>query len=160
MKKYTMETIVGIFVVFGLLCVGYMTVKLGKVDILGDNSYSLTARFTTVTGLRIGSPVNILGIDVGRVVKIKMDQENQKAVVVMRIKKDIKIYDDAIASIKTEGLIGDKYLNIDPGGGGNLLPENGVITDTQAAVDIEELISKYAFGEVKKEPKPKAGGQP
>jgi len=159
MKKYTMETIVGIFVVFGLLCVGYMTVKLGKVDILGDNSYSLTARFTTVTGLRIGSPVNILGIDVGRVVKIKMDQENQKAVVVMRIKKDIKIYDDAIASIKTEGLIGDKYLNIDPGGGGNLLPENGVITDTQAAVDIEELISKYAFGEVKKEPKPKAGGK-
>lgn len=155
-----METIVGIFVVFGLLCVGYMTVKLGKVNILGDNSYSLYAKFTTVTGLRIGSPVNILGIDVGRVVKIKMDQENQKAVVEMRIKKDIKIYDDAIASIKTEGLIGDKYLSIDPGGGGSLLSENGVITDTQAAVDIEELIGKYAFGEVKKEPKPAKGGQP
>lgn len=153
MKKYTMETIVGIFVVFGLLCVGYMTVKLGKVDIMGDNSYSLVAKFSTVTGLRIGSPVNILGIDVGRVEKITMDQENQKAVVKLRIKKDIKVYDDAIASIKTEGLIGDKYLNIDPGGGGDLLKNNGVIVDTQAAVDIEQLISKYAFGEVKKDTK-------
>lgn len=151
MKKYTIETIVGIFVIFGLLCVGYMTVKLGKVNILGDNSYTLIAKFTTVAGLRIGSPVNILGIDVGRVEKITMDQENQKAVVEMRIKKGIKIYDDAIASIKTEGLIGDKYLNIDPGGGGDLLKNNGVIADTQAAVDIEQLISKYAFGEVKQD---------
>jgi phospholipid/cholesterol/gamma-HCH transport system substrate-binding protein len=85
--------------------------------------------------------------------KITMDQTNQKAVVEIKIKKDIKIYDDAIASIKTEGLIGDKYLSIDPGGGGSLLAQNGVITDTQAGVDVEELISKYAFGEVKKEKK-------
>ncbi len=153
MKKYKIETIVGIFVVFGLLCVGYMTVKLGKVNILGDNSYSLIANFTTVTGLRIGSPVNILGINVGRVERITMDQENLKAAVEIRVKKDIKVYDDAIASIKTEGLIGDKYLSIDPGGGGELLQPNGIIKDTQAAMDIEELISKYAFGEVKKEKK-------
>jgi len=146
-----METVVGIFVVFGLLCVGYMTVKLGKVDFLKSDSYWLTAKFTTVAGLRIGSPVNILGIEVGRVENITMDQEDLKAVVKMRLKKDIKIYDDAIASIKTEGLIGDKYLSIDPGGAGDLLPNNGVIIDTQAAVDIEQLISKYAFGEVKKE---------
>ncbi len=145
-----METIVGIFVVFGLLCIGYMTVKLGKVNLFGDNSYSLTANFTTVAGLRKGSPVNILGIDVGRVERIIMDQENLRAVVELRIKNDIKIYDDAIASIKTEGLIGDKYLSIDPGGGGDLLKNNGVITDTQAAVDVEQLISKYAFGELKK----------
>jgi len=151
MKKYAMETVVGIFVVFGLLCVGYMTVKLGKVDFLKSDSYWLTAKFTTVAGLRIGSPVNILGIEVGRVENITMDQEDLKAVVKMRLNKDIKIYDDAIASIKTEGLIGDKYLSIDPGGGGDLLPNNGVIIDTQAAVDIEQLISKYAFGEVKKE---------
>jgi len=150
MKKYTMETIVGLFVVFGLLCVGYMTVKLGKVNLLGDNSYSLMAKFTSVAGLRKGNPVTILGINVGRVERITMDQVNQRAVVEMRIKKDIKIYDDAIASIKTEGLIGDKYLSIDPGGGGALLAENGVITDTQAAINMEEIISKYAFGEVKK----------
>jgi len=150
MKKITLETLVGIFVVFGLVCVGYMTVKLGKVDLWSNDSYFLTAKFTSVSGLRIGSPVNILGIEVGRVEKITMDQENQKAVVTIKVKKDIKIYDDAIAAIKTEGLIGDKYLNIDPGGGGEPLPSGGVIMDTQAAVDIESLISKYAFGEVKK----------
>jgi len=150
MKKYNMEIIVGIFVVFGLICIGYMTVKLGKLNLFGDDSYPLVAKFTTVTGLRKGNPVNVLGIDVGRVESITMDQENQQAVVEMRIRKDIKIYDDAIASIKTEGLIGDKYLSIDPGGGGDILKPHGVITDTQAPINIEELISKYAFGEVKK----------
>jgi len=151
MKKYKMETMVGIFVVCGLLCVGYMTVKLGKLNLFGGDTYPLVAKFTTVTGLKAGNPVNILGIEVGRVERISMDQEDLKAVVEMRIKKDIKIYDDAIASIKTEGLIGDKYLSIDPGGGGDLLGPNGVITDTQAALDIESLISKYAFGDVKKD---------
>ena len=108
------------------------------------------AKFTTVTGLRIGSPVNMLGIDVGRVEKITMDQKNQKAVVELRIKKDIKVYDDAIASIKTEGLIGDKYLSIDPGGSGKVLGPGETITETQGAVDIADLIAKYAFGEIKK----------
>jgi phospholipid/cholesterol/gamma-HCH transport system substrate-binding protein len=149
MKKYTMETIVGIFVVVGLICIGYMTVKLGKLNLFSSDYYPLVAKFTTVSGLRTGSPVNILGIDVGRVERITMDQENQKAVVEIRVKKDIKIYDNAIASIKTEGLIGDKYLSIDPGGGSDLLKPNGVITETQAAVDLTELVGKYAFGEVK-----------
>ena len=151
MKKYKIETIVGIFVIFGLLCVGYMTVKLGKVEVFGDNFYTLVAKFTTVAGLRIGSPVNILGLEDGRVERITLDQENLKAVVEIKIKKDVKKYNDAIASIKTEGLIGDKYLSIDPGGGGSPLANKGVISDTQAAVDIEQLISKYAFGDVKKE---------
>lgn len=150
MKKYTMETTVGIFVVFGLLCIGYMTVKLGHITYLGDNSYPLFAPFTSVTGLRAGSPVEILGIEVGRVEQLTMDQENQTALVEMRIKNGIKIYDDAIASIKTEGLIGDKYLSIDPGGAGTLLKAGGKIVDTQPAVDIAELIGKYAFGDVKK----------
>ena len=118
MKKYKIETIVGIFVFLGLLCIGYMTVKLGKVSFFGDESYPIIAKFVSVTGLRDGNPVNILGIEVGRVERITMDQENQKAVVEMKIKKGIKIYDDAIASIKTEGLMGDQYISIDPGGSG------------------------------------------
>jgi len=150
MKKYTMETIVGIFVVFGLICIGYMTVKLGNVHILGDDSYPLIAKFNTASGLKVGNPVEILGIEVGRVEHINMDQENQKAVVQIKIQNGIKVYDDAIAAIKTEGLIGDKYLSIDPGGSGTVLAPGGVIIDTQAAVDIVELISKYAFGEIKK----------
>ena len=70
MKKYAMETTVGIFLVFGLLCIGYMTVKLGHVTLLGDNSYSLFARFTSVTGLRVGSSVHMLGIEIGRVERL------------------------------------------------------------------------------------------
>jgi len=151
MKKYAMETTVGIFLVFGLLCIGYMTVKLGHVSLLGDNAYSLFARFTTVSGLRAGSPVNVLGIEVGRVGRLTMDQKDQRAVVEIRIQKDIKVYDDAIASIKTEGLIGDMFLSIDPGGAGKLLGPGGTITETQPAVDMVDLIGKYAFGEVKKQ---------
>jgi len=150
MKKYTMETTVGIFLVVGLLCVGYLTVKLGHVSLLGDNAYSLFARFTSVTGLRTGSLVYISGIHVGRVEKLTMDQESQKAVVEIRIQNDIKIFDDAIASIKTEGLLGDMHLSINPGGAGALLKPGGTITETQPAVDIADLISKYAFGDVKK----------
>jgi phospholipid/cholesterol/gamma-HCH transport system substrate-binding protein len=151
MKKYAMETTVGIFLVFGLLCIGYMAVKLGHVSLLGDNTYSLFARFTTVSGLRAGSPVDMLGIEVGRVGRLTMDQKDQKAVVEIRIQKDIKVYDDAIASIKTEGLIGDMFLRIDPGGAGKLLGPGGTITETQPAVDMVDLIGKYAFGEIKKQ---------
>ena len=151
MKKYAMETAVGIFVVIGLFCVGYMTVKLGNVGLLGDDSYSLFARFTSVSGLRTGSSIQMLGIEIGRVDKLTMDQENQMAVVEFRINKGIKIYDDAIASIKTEGLIGDRYVSIDPGGGTDeLLQPGGTITETESPTDIQELISKYAFGDVKK----------
>jgi len=141
--------VVGIFVIFGLICIGYMTVKLGHVSLFGDDSYSLKARFTSVTGLRPGSPVYIWGIEVGKVEKITMDQKEQKAVVEVKIKKGIVVYDDAIASIKTEGLIGDKYLNIDPGGSGDPLGNGGIITDTQPAVEVADLISKYVFGDVK-----------
>lgn len=152
MKKYTMETTVGIFLVFGLLCVGYMTVNLGHLSLFGDNAYSLFARFTSVTGLRVGSVVYISGIAVGRVEKLTMDQKSQRAVAELRIRKDIRIFDDAIASIKTEGLIGDMHVSIDPGGAGTLLKPGGTITETQPAVDIAGLISKYAFGDVKKQP--------
>jgi phospholipid/cholesterol/gamma-HCH transport system substrate-binding protein len=150
MKKYSIETAVGIFLVFGLLCIGYMTVTLGHVSFLGDNSYSLFARFTTVTGLRVGSLVYISGIEAGRVEQLVIDQKNQKGVVEMRIHKGINIYNNSIASIKTEGLIGDMYVSIDAGGGGALLKPGGIITETQPPLDIADLISKYVFGEVKK----------
>ena len=151
MKKYVMETTVGIFVVIGLLCIGYMTVKLGNLGFFGDDSYPIIARFTSVSGLRDGSAVQMLGIEIGRVEKLTMDQQKQLAVVEFRIKQGIKIYDDAIASIKTEGLIGDRYVSIDPGGGSDeLLKPGGVITETESPTDIQELISKYAFGDVQK----------
>jgi len=151
MKKYSKETVVGIFVVIGLLCIAYMTVKLGNVGFLGENTYSLYAKFNSVTGLRVGNPVNMLGLEIGRVAGFTMDQENQVAVVKLEINKDIQIYDDAIASIKTEGLIGDKFVSIDAGGGGDLLKDGDSITETESPTDIMELVSKYAFGGVEEE---------
>jgi phospholipid/cholesterol/gamma-HCH transport system substrate-binding protein len=150
MQKYSKETIVGVFVLVGLACIGYMTVKLGDVGLFGDESYSLTARFSKVTGLRTGSIVNKLGLEIGRVGKLTIDQEKQQAVVELRIPKGIKIYDDAIASIKTEGIIGDRYVSVDAGGGGTLLKPGDAIVETEAPADLMDLVSKYAFGDVKK----------
>jgi len=150
MQKYAHETVVGIFVIIGLLCVGYMTVKLGNVSLFGDDSYSLYARFNSVSGLRADNPVEMLGMEIGWVAGFEMDQEDQVAVVELKIKKGIKIYGDAIASIKTAGLIGDKYVSIDPGGSEEDLKPGDTIADTEPPVDIGDLISKYAFGEVKK----------
>jgi len=125
-------------------------VKLGHVSFFGEKTYPLSARFTSVTGLRVGSPVYMFGIEVGRVERLTMDQKDRKAAVEVQIKQGIKVYDDAIATIKTEGLIGDKYLKIDPGGAGELLNPGGTITETQPDLDIGDLIGKYAFGDVKK----------
>ena len=149
MNKYAMETVVGIFVAIGLIMIGYMTVKLGNVGLLESDSYKLEARFTNIAGLRVGSPVDIFGIEIGRVDQVKIDQEGGKALVIMSIKKGVNIYRDAIASIKTEGLIGDKYVSIDPGGAEELLAAGGTITETQGAIDVGDLIGKYAFGDVK-----------
>ena len=148
MKKYSKETVVGIFVVIGLFAIGYMTVKLGNVGFLGDQSYRLTARFNTVTGLRVGNPIQMLGLEIGRVAKFTMDQDNQQAIVLLEINKGIEIFDDAFASIKTEGLIGDKYISIDAGGGGDLLEDGDSITDTESPIDLMDAIAKYAFGDV------------
>ena len=151
MKKYLNETIVGVFVIIGLLCVGYMTVKLGNISLLGDDSYSLYARFSSISGLRVDNPVEMLGMEIGKVAGFTLNQEDQVVAVKLKINKEIKVFDDAIASIKTAGLIGDKYMSIDPGGSGDILHPGETITETESPVDIEELISKYAFGEIEKD---------
>lgn len=150
MQKYSKESVVGIFVLVGLACIGYMTIKLGDLGLFEDDTYPLTARFTQVTGLRSGSVVNMLGLEVGRVGQMTMDQDKQMAVVELRIRKGIKVYDDAIASIKTEGLIGDRYVSVDAGGSGAELKPGDTITETEAPADIMDMVSKYAFGDVKK----------
>jgi phospholipid/cholesterol/gamma-HCH transport system substrate-binding protein len=151
MKRYRHEIVAGFFVVIGLLCVGYMAVKLGKVSLLGDNTYILYARFSSVSGLRVGNPVEMFGLQIGQVEDLKMDQKDQVAIVGLKISNGIKIYGDANVSIKTEGLIGDRYVSIDPGGAAPLLKPGGMITQTEPPVDIGNLIGKYLFGGVKKD---------
>ena len=150
MKKYAIETAVGIFVAVGILCVAYMTVELGHVSFLCQNTYTLYAPFVSVGGLKDGAPVDVFGIEVGRVTRITLNQKDQMAVVKLRIHKGVDIYDDAVASIRTEGLIGDEYISISPGGAGALLKPGGIITQTHPAINLYDVISKYIFGGVNK----------
>jgi phospholipid/cholesterol/gamma-HCH transport system substrate-binding protein len=146
MKKYSLETIVGIFVFIGLLCVGYLTIKLGKMELIGGNNYILSARFNSVSGLKTDSSVEMAGVEIGRVSKIGLDSERQMALVTLKIHKGVQISDDAIASIKTSGMIGDKFIKITPGGSDIILQPGETITETESTIDLEELISQYIFG--------------
>lgn len=148
MKKFSKETLVGIFVVIGIICVVYMTVSLGKLNLFSSDYYTLKARFNTVSGLRSGNYVSALGINIGSVKGFELDQEQQMAVVTMNIRKDVVIFDDAMASIRTEGLIGDKFISIDLGGAGDALADGDFIIDTESPADIMDLVSKYAFGSI------------
>lgn len=149
MKKYAMETTVGIFVLAGLLCVAYLTVKLGKLDIGGSDSYPLVARFKDVTGLKNGAYVEMAGVRVGRVSGIALDPKDHMALVTLDIQNGVRLTDDSIASIKTSGLIGDKFIKVSPGGSDDVLKPGGVIVETEASVDLGDLIGKYVFGGVK-----------
>ncbi|MDA8138157.1 MAG: outer membrane lipid asymmetry maintenance protein MlaD [Desulfobacteraceae bacterium] len=148
MKKYASETWVGLFMTIGLICVGYMAIELGHVSLFGGDSYPLKARFSAISELHAGSPVTMMGIDIGQVTGVSLDQKDHQAVVQFRVRDGIEIYSDAIASIKTQGLIGEKYLDIDAGGAGDQLKPGGTITDTIPPVDLTDLIGKYAFGSV------------
>ena len=149
MKSSTVEISVGIFVLIGILCLGYLTIRLGKMEWIGDNHYSVYARFQSVSGLKAGANVEMAGVQIGQIEDISLDQERKVATVKLKIKKGIVLTDDVIASVKTAGLIGDKYITIMPGGSDKNLKPGDLIIDTQSAVDLEELISKYVFGGIR-----------
>lgn len=147
MKKYSLEFSVGIFVLIGLACLGYLTIKLGKMEVFGTDGYTLSAKFSSITGLRTGASVEIGGVPVGKVTGIALDK-NYTADVTLLINNGVELSDDCIASIKTSGLIGDKYVSISIGGSPDMLAHGGEITETESAIDIEALVSKYVFGGV------------
>ncbi len=148
MKRSTVEIAVGVFVMIGILCVGYLTVKLGKMEWFGEGYYPVNARFTSVTGLKTGTEVQMAGVSVGRVANIALDPDLKVAMVTLNIRQDLELAEDVIASVKTAGLIGDKYVSLTPGGAMDMLKPGDTIVETESAVDIEELVSKYVFGSV------------
>ncbi len=143
MNRLNIETAVGVFIIIGLACLGYLAVKLGDVNLFGSRQYVIKARFTNISGLKEGSSVEIAGVQIGKVTKISLD--NYQASVEIQIDPNIQIQEDAIASIRTQGIIGDKYIKISPGGAEEFIPPNGTLTETESTVDIEELVSKYIF---------------
>ena len=147
-NRYTMEISVGVFVLITLLCVGYLTIQLGQMQFMGGNYYTITARFNNVSGLGEGNEVRVSGVQVGRVQDIELEDKLYRVNVNMGIKKEVKLSKDSSASIKTSGLIGDKYISITPGGSPDNLKPGDVIVDTQPPLDIKELLGKYVFGNV------------
>jgi phospholipid/cholesterol/gamma-HCH transport system substrate-binding protein len=146
MKKFDLEVAVGLFIIAGILCLGYLSIKLGKIEIMGKKGYEVYGVFSNIGGLKVGSSVEIAGVNVGRVTSIALD--NYQAQVVLNFPNALKIQEDAIASVKTRGLIGEKYIEITPGGSEVIIKPGGRIRETQPAIDMEELISKFVFGKI------------
>ncbi len=146
MERSRVHVAVGVFVVLGILALAYLSIKLGRVTFLGGGGYLVTADFPAVGGLRPGASVEIAGVEVGRVESIGL--ADYQARVVLRLNSDIELQEDSIASIKTKGLIGEKFIRISPGASDQLIKPGGRIRDVEAPVDLEELISKYVFGKV------------
>jgi phospholipid/cholesterol/gamma-HCH transport system substrate-binding protein len=149
MKKANINMVVGIFVLIGILCLAYLSIKLGKMELIGGNNYDVYADFDSVSGLKSGASVEIAGVEVGRVDRIVLDPKSgDHARVYLRIRAGIKLTDDVIASVRTRGIIGDKFILLKPGGAEKLLAAGGRIRETESAIDFEELISKYIHGQV------------
>lgn len=145
MKRFNLEVVVGLFMLLGFASFAYMSIKLGDVKIFNDKTYVVNARFGSVAGLKQGAAVDIAGVSVGKVASIKLNHETYEAMVVMHIQPDVKLQEDCIASIRTSGIIGDRYISILPGGSFDLIADGGEIFETESAINFEELLSKYIF---------------
>jgi phospholipid/cholesterol/gamma-HCH transport system substrate-binding protein len=146
MTRINTEVVVGFFLLLGLLALGYLAVKLGKMEVVGGSGYTVRATFSNVAGLRVGTSVEIAGVDVGWVEAIHL--KDYQAVVAFRIKDEVQLPEDSIASIRTKGLIGEQFVRISPGGAERNLQPGDEIKETEPPVDIMELIANYAFGKI------------
>ena len=145
MKKINTEFIVGLFMLAGFLSFAYLSAQMGEFSVFSlERNYQIEAEFDNVSGLKVGATVEIAGVTIGKVSEISLG-EGDLAKVILLINQDVKVTADAIASIRTQGLIGDKYVKIIQGGDEELLADGGVIFDTESSIDIEELVSKYIF---------------
>jgi phospholipid/cholesterol/gamma-HCH transport system substrate-binding protein len=135
------------FLLAGILSLAYLSIRLGKLDLIGGDTVPVTARFSSVTGLQAGTDVEIAGVRVGKVDSISIQEYH--AVVRMQIQKGIGLPDDTIASVKTRGLIGDVYISLSPGASDKMIPPGGRIRETEDAVDLGGLIGQFIHGGVK-----------
>lgn len=145
MKNINTELIIGLFMIAGFLAFGYLSLQMGEFSVFNmEKNYMIEAEFDNVSGLKVGAGIEIAGVNIGKVSGINLGEDGL-ARVTMLINQHIKITEDAIASIRTQGLIGDKYIKIIQGADLEFLAEGGTILDTESSIDFEELVSKYIF---------------
>ena len=145
MKNRKTELYVGIFIILGIMCSAYLIFTLGELKLFKNDRYSVYAYFTSVSGLSTGADVQIAGVEVGEVASISLDNEQFLAKVELSVMKNIDLADDVIASVKTTGIIGDKYIELSPGGSETTLKPGETIYNTESSVDLESLVRKYIF---------------
>ena len=150
MKNAKLELSVGIFVLLGISAIAYLTIQVGTGSVLGGDTYLLESRFTNAGGLHPGSSVMVAGVTVGRVEGVRIEPTDFSAIVTMRVLAGLQLPTDSMASIKTTGLIGDKFISLSPGADETSMKPGTRITLTESAVDLESLIGKMAFGSVDK----------
>lgn len=146
MKKGAVELGVGVFVLVGLACLTYLAIRLGEWEIL-QRGYQVTAVFDNVSGIKEGAAVEVAGVEVGRVESIRVSPDS-RAILVLRLKPWVELREDATASIRTKGIIGDKFVKLHPGSGERPIPPGGRIRETESALEWEELLAKYIHGKV------------
>ena len=144
MKKLSVEFIVGLFLLTGIAAITYLSVVVSGVSGFSSDGYRLMAKFENSSGLKRGAVIEIAGVKVGQVESISLDPETQESSVWLEIDQGVEVQDDAVASIRTAGIIGDKFVKITTGGG-DLLVDGDEIIETEPAISIEELVSKYIF---------------
>ena len=145
MSKINIQLLAGLFVMLALAAFTYLAVTIGGARFGEQEGYSLTARFSSISGLQTGAIVEAAGVRVGTVSAIEFDPQSYEAIVTLRINAGVPVQEDAIAAVRTQGIIGEKFIKISPGGFDELLTDGGQIFDTESAVSLEELISKYIF---------------
>lgn len=148
MRTRSSELTVGVFVIIAALALFFLAMKVS--GLMGTNygdSYTLTAQFNNVNGLKPRAKITISGVTIGRVANIYLDPKTLQANVVMSIDSDVKtIDDDAYVMVATNGILGEKYLKVVPGAGEKFYKDGDVITQTQGTMDIEDLINKFVTG--------------
>jgi phospholipid/cholesterol/gamma-HCH transport system substrate-binding protein len=145
MKRFNTEVVVGLFLTLGLITFAFLAVRLGGLGDTGVGRYVLEARFQSTSGLKQGADVEMAGVIIGKVLDIRFDRENYEAVVDLSIPDGVELQEDAIASVRSTGLIGGKFVKLTAGGSERILKPGELIVQTESSVNIEELISKYIF---------------
>lgn len=148
MNSRKIEFGVGLFVLVGVIAVAYLAIRIGGGRLVSPDTYVLTARFTNASGLKAGSSVRIAGVTIGNVTKVALKHDEMVALVTFRVPSDLKLDDDTVASVKSAGLIGEKFIALKPGASGTALKTGALIVDTESSVDLEDIISRFAFGSV------------
>ena len=140
------DVVVGLFVLVGLTCLGYLAIRLGKLELFASQGYVVFADFASVAGLKLGDPVEIAGVRIGRVEGIGLADD--KARLTLRLSDGIKLQEDVIASVRARGLIGDKFVLVSPGASDKTIPPGGKIRETDSPPDIPDLIGKIVGGDL------------